>query len=115
VNISEYMTEAHATAVEKGWWQDGDRNFGEQIALMHSELSEALEHYREYGLDPKFMMFDDGDFDPVKPDGIAVEFADLLIRLFDTCERYHIPLESALQVKMKYNKTRPFRHNNKLA
>ena len=39
----------HATAKSKGWWgEDGkaDRNNGEAIALMHSELSEALEALR---------------------------------------------------------------------
>ncbi len=34
--------EVHDTAREKGWW-DKERNDGEMIALMHSELSEALE------------------------------------------------------------------------
>jgi hypothetical protein len=36
----------HSTAKEKGWW-DAERNDGEIIALMHSELSEALEALRE--------------------------------------------------------------------
>jgi len=35
----------HRTAVNKGWW-DSERNEGEAIALMHSELSEALEALR---------------------------------------------------------------------
>ena len=33
-------------AKQHGWW-DEDRTFGEVIALCHSELSEALEAYRD--------------------------------------------------------------------
>lgn len=42
----------HQTALEKGWYGpdgDQDRNMGEVIALMHSELSEALEAHRHGG------------------------------------------------------------------
>jgi hypothetical protein len=35
--------------------------------------------------------------------------------VFDTCQRYGIDLEAALQVKMAYNKTRPCRHGGKRA
>lgn len=124
--ITELMQEAHQTAVEKGWWESGDRNFCEQIALMHSELSEVLEEYRAGGMDrpflystirtavtgeKEFVMLPNGD----KPEGIAAEFADVLVRIFDTCERYQIPLVEALDAKMAYNKSRPYRHGNKKA
>lgn len=48
-----------------------------------------------------------------KPIGTAVELADALIRIFDLCGFYGIPLEEALLVKMQYNKTRPYRHGGK--
>ena len=136
MTIDSLMKEAHECAVEHGWWEN-ERNFGEQIALMHSELSEALEEYRKYGLDgaptehcrfgwllyqgtesehgekPWPFFHDDGV--GMKPEGIAAEMADLLIRAFDTCARYKIPLAEALRVKMAYNRTRPYRHGNKLA
>lgn len=50
---------------------------------------------------------------PPKPIGIAVELADVLIRIADTCGRYNIPLEEALKLKLAYNKTRPHRHGGK--
>ena len=111
------IAEAHATAREKGW-HDADldqRTFAEEIALFHSEVSEALEAYRD-GDDvtrithaPKAA----GDQSKSKPEGVAVELADVLIRIFDTCGARGIPLEEALGAKMAYNKTRPHRHGGK--
>ena len=42
MDLKEFQKEVHQTAIDHGWWET-DRNIGEQIALMHSELSEALE------------------------------------------------------------------------
>jgi NTP pyrophosphatase (non-canonical NTP hydrolase) len=109
-SLAYYIEESHKTAREKGWWgpdKDNpvDRNFPEQLALMHSEISEVLEEYRNHGLNEEKMIYSEPGKD--KPEGIAVEFADLLIRVFDTCGRYNIPLEEALRLKMGYIKHAP--------
>ena len=43
--INEFMREVHENAKNHGWHEE-KRSFGELIALCHSELSEALEEYR---------------------------------------------------------------------
>lgn len=45
MSLNGYAREINRTAREHGFW-DKERNFGEMLALMHSELSEALEEHR---------------------------------------------------------------------
>ena len=84
------------------WWvdiktkQSLDRNKGELIALMHSELSEALEGVRKNLQDEKL---------PHRK-AEEVELADLLIRVFDYCGAYGLDVGGAFVEKMAYNETR---------
>ncbi len=93
---------AHETAANAGWYTDPatgrpiQRNIGEVIALMHSELSEALEAARKDLKDDKL---------PHRP-GIEVEFADCVIRIFDTCAALGFDLAGAFIEKNRFNKTR---------
>lgn len=110
LTIAELQQQSHATALEKGWWDDGDRNIGELLCLMHSEVSEAFEEYRN-GRDPQEVYFrEDG-----KPEGIPIELADILIRIGDFCGRHEIDLSAAVESKLAFNRKRPYRHGGKRA
>lgn len=105
--INPLVEAAYLNAVRKGW-HDEPRSIGEMIALMHSELSEALEDHRNgHGVNETY-------YEGEKPCGIPVELADTVIRIFDFCGKYSIDLESAIREKMAYNSTRPHRHGGKV-
>ena len=128
MNINDLIKEAHENAVAHGFWEE-ERPFAELIALMHSELSEALEEYRDgRKLDEVYcychLAFANKEVNPTrthkcngckygKPEGIPIELADVVIRIFDACGKYGIDLEKAIQLKMAYNKLRPYKHGGK--
>lgn len=95
--IEQLSEEAHDTAKIKGWW-DRPRSIIECLALVHCEVSEAIESYRKGSTD-----------------GIVEELADCLIRIFDLCGAHGWDLQGAVKRKMAFNKTRSYRHGGKLA
>lgn len=92
----------HGLAVHAGWWTDletgkpKDRNDGEMIALMHSELSEALEGLRK----------DRNDDHLPHRKQVEVELADTLIRIFDYAGARGLDLGAAMVEKLAYNQRR---------
>lgn len=103
------MEEVYACNLQNGWIDDG-RTFGDEIALLHSELSEALEHYRTGGPgNINEVFYGKGD----KPDGVPIELADVLVRLLDTCGRHNVDLFAAWRIKMSFNWQRSYRHGGK--
>lgn len=103
--FNELAKEIYQNAIEHGWW-DEPRRFGEIVALCHSELSEALEEYRAR----RPMVYAD---DQGKPEGIAVEMADCIIRILDWAGHAGVDMDAIVRLKMDYNKTRSYRHGNK--
>lgn len=105
--INELSKRAYETAYKHGFYE-AERNFGEVIALIHSELSEALEEYRK-GKAFNEIYYEKGN----KPCGIPSELADVVIRVFDFCGANDIDLEKIILEKMDYNETRPYKNGKK--
>lgn len=105
MTITQLVERSTTIAAEKGWIDS--RTFGDHIALMHSELSEALEEFRNgHGLDEIY-------FNGEKPEGIPIELADVLIRIAMLCGQCAINLEAAIKLKERYNASRAYRHGGK--
>jgi NTP pyrophosphatase (non-canonical NTP hydrolase) len=109
MNLNDYAIECHLA--NKKWWVDPvtkeplKRNFGELIALCHSELSEALEGHRKDLQDDKL---------PHRK-MVEVELVDCLIRIFDLAYASGYDLEGAYQEKMDYNENRAdHKHENRI-
>lgn len=104
MTLNEIAKEVHENAVAHGWW-DEERSGAEIIALCHSELSEALEEMRK---GKPLVYVEDG-----KPEGVAVELIDCIIRILDYLKHKNADVENVLTLKHNYNKSRPYRHGKK--
>lgn len=103
--IAEMQQRVFAWAKNKGWC-DREVPIPEQCALIHSEVSEALEAWRNK---EPLSWTDDNN----KPQGVGSEYADVVIRVMHYCALNGIDLDYEIQRKMDYNDTRAFRHGNK--
>lgn len=101
----QYM--CHQNAVLHGFYDHGPFNFGEKIALIHSELSECLESHRQDEKTGKHRV----DEHCPQHSNVVVELADAVIRIFDLAAAMNVDLANAIIDKHNYNKNRPYLHD----
>ncbi len=128
--MKDLIKKAHATAKEKGFW-DTERNVSEMLMLIVSEVAEAQEalrknHYANQEVvdslaqdleldktDEEFLLKTlvwKGKFEDNIKSTFQDEIADVAIRLFDLCGGMGIDLQKHIELKMKYNSMRGYKH-----
>lgn len=127
MNLNEWANEIHQNAVNHGFWEPKP-DFNTSLMLIVGELAEAMEEHRagrpmEYkkciatgDVCIKMPVLCDGCMAhrmPRKPEGIAVEMIDALIRILDWCGAEGLDVERLVQEKHKYNKSRPYKHGKR--
>ncbi len=136
MEIKSTIEQVGANAKAKGFW-DKERNVGEMLMLIVSELGEALDAHRE-GKRADLKEYKERIIEVGKTfngseearedflahyamdlfkhrikDTLEDELADAIIRIFDTCAYLEIDLETHIGLKMKYNTTREKLHGKK--
>jgi len=125
--INKLSKQIHENNKAKGFYDD-KKNIGEMLALIHSEVSEALEADREdsYAIplgntksaDTIFNCYQDDEvfqteFEHWIKDTFEDELADIVIRVMDLAAYKKIDLETHIKAKMRYNSLRPHKHGKK--
>lgn len=122
--LNKLSKEIHQRNIEKGFWDDKDnpKKMAANLALVHSEVSEALECDRKnkYMVEPAFltprigMLEGDTIFAVQYNEDIKgtfeEEMADIIIRVLDLCAYKNVDIESHIKLKMRYNALRPHKH-----
>ena len=134
--INDLAKKVHENAKSKGFFED-EKNIGEMLCLIHSEVSEALECDRKDKYSSRFLSVKrdhlqgedkvnlyeltagirDGEFklffERTYKDTFEDELADIMIRVMDLAAYKGIDLEAHIKAKMRYNSLRPYKHNKK--
>jgi NTP pyrophosphatase (non-canonical NTP hydrolase) len=101
--IERCAQNCHRIALSKGWW-DKDRNDGELLMLMVTELAEACEGLR-HGNPPS-------DHIPAFT-AVEEELSDCMVRILDMSAARGYRIGEALVAKIAFNESREFRHGGK--
>jgi len=92
LSLKEWCDLCHGIAKEKGFW-DKERNIGEALMLIVTELAEGMEAHRKQD-----------------QDNFREELADTFIRLFDLCGGLNVDIQAEIIKKCAKNKLRPYKH-----
>lgn len=127
MTLNSLSKEIYEANKAKGFW-DTERNFGELLMLVTSELGEALEAHR-HGCFARKDAFKEALSSqmnsPIYTDDVGIvnklfkeyikdsvedEIADAIIRLFDLAGGLGIDLDFHVNGKLAFNASRPIRH-----
>jgi NTP pyrophosphatase (non-canonical NTP hydrolase) len=113
MNLTDFSKQIHQANAEKGFW-DNERNVGELLMLVVTELSEALEAHRKGRFAIGVDLISDYDFvlwfGINHKDTFEDEIADAIIRLLDLSGGLGIDIQRHIVLKIQYNRTRPTLH-----
>ena len=124
--LNESAKLIHEGNKKRGFYDDGEKNIGELLMLVVSELGEALEAHRK-GKESCLLAFQDSineqyyqdisqqeafinAFKLHVKDGFNDEISDSIIRLLDICGYLNIDIDTHINLKLAYNETRPYKH-----
>ena len=90
----------YVNAVNHGFWQE-EPNDGERMALIHAEVSEALEALRNGNPSSNKI---------IEFSSLVEELADVVIRIMDYAFGNDLDIAGAVIAKIEYNKNREYMH-----
>lgn len=119
-NLNNLAKEIHQVNKDKGFW-DKERNVGEMLMLVTSELGEAMEAHRKgtfadweaYEANLKKGENAPENFKKHIKDSFEDEIADATIRLLDMAAGLNIDLDKQIEAKLEYNRSRARFHGKK--
>jgi NTP pyrophosphatase (non-canonical NTP hydrolase) len=139
LTVRQLVEQSYRNSADHGFWdrEPSPERIPNKLMLIVSEISEALESYRDPASDDVIQVPSgvvEGLLKGVgvehdiatekllalyekwlaKPKGFDVEIADAFIRLADLCGALDIDIEDAIQRKHAFNKTRPKMHGRKV-